>query len=83
MADTPKPQDQPAPAPAPSAGVSADEPEWARKLREAVEQLPGKLTAFISDDDKRGIAEHVHGLFESSGAFEARESDADPPEDEV
>lgn len=44
-------------------------PEWARKLQTTLEELPGKLKATVSDDDKSGIAESVHGLFERSGAF--------------
>lgn len=71
----PKPDPNPAPDPAPAPAPTADEPEWATNLRRMVEELPGKLRAHVSDDDKRGIAESVHGLFEQSGAFK----DPDPP----
>lgn len=74
----PEPPEAPPVAPA-----SPDEPEWSVKLRESIEALPGKLKAFVSDDDKRGIAEHVHGLFERSGAFHPPEKDPEtPPADE-
>lgn len=45
-------------------------PDWAISLQRTIEELPGKLKAAVTDDDKRQIAETVHGLFESSGAFE-------------
>ncbi len=45
-------------------------PAWASELTQTIRDLPGKLKASISDDDKSGIAEAVHGLFERSGAFE-------------
>lgn len=64
----------------PQAPPPADEPEWARSLRESIEQLPGKLRATVTDDDKRGIAEHVHQFFDQSGAFERGEPA--PPEEE-
>ena len=53
------------PAPAETA------PQWAIDLRNAIEGLPGKLQATVTDSDKSSIAEAVHGLFEKSGAFEA------------
>lgn len=76
---TPAPKNPPDPEPAPTPPV--DEPDWARRLRESIESLPGKLTATISDDDRRGIAESVHGLFESSGAFKQDPEPGDPPTD--
>jgi hypothetical protein len=45
-----------------------------------LDALPGKLKASITDDDKKGIAESVHGLFERSGAF--RQVDDEPAVDE-
>lgn len=72
----PEPTDEaPEPAPVP---IPHDEPDWARRLRETLEALPGKLTATVSDDDRRGIAEAVHGLFESSGAFR-KDDEPEPP----
>jgi hypothetical protein len=78
MSPAPKnpPDPEPAPAPTPS-----DEPDWARRLRESIESLPGKLTATVSDDDRRSIAESVHGLFESSGAFKQDPEPGDPESD--
>lgn len=70
------PEPEPAPTPAP-----ADEPEWAKRLRESIDALPAKLKAFVSDDDKRGIAETVHGLFEQSGAFVKEDPKPDDPAD--
>lgn len=61
--DTTQPPDTPPVTP-------EQEPQWATNLRRTIEELPGKLTAVVSDDDKRSIAEQVHGLFEGSGAFE-------------
>jgi hypothetical protein len=60
-------------------GIAA-EPEWARALKQSIEELPGKLVASVTDDDKSGIAEAVHGLFESSGAF-AKGDEPPPPEE--
>jgi hypothetical protein len=51
------------------------EPDWASNLRALIEELPGKLAATVSDDDRRSIAEQVHGLFESSGAFTRKDDD--------
>jgi hypothetical protein len=70
MAD--EPDEKAAPAPAPAA-----EPEWATALRHSIEELPGKLVASVTDDDKRGIAETVHDLFDSSGAFKAPDEPAE------
>jgi hypothetical protein len=61
-------EEKSAPAPAP-----ASEPEWATALRKTIEELPGKLVASVTDDDKRTIAETVHDLFDSSGAFKTEE----------
>jgi hypothetical protein len=80
----PQPKSDPEPVPTPP---PADEPEWAASLRAIMEALPGKITATLTGDDKRSIAEHVHGLFESSGAFErkdekkAEEPDPDEPDE--
>lgn len=63
------------PAPAPPAVESA--PQWAIDLKHVIEDLPSKLQATITDADRSGIAEAVHGLFERSGAFESS-----PPADE-
>jgi hypothetical protein len=60
-----------APPPAP-----ASEPEWASALRRTIEELPGKLVASVTDDDKRSIAETVHDLFDGSGAFKTEEQQA-------
>jgi hypothetical protein len=61
---------------------SVDPPVWATDLKQTILDLPGKLRAVVTDDDKNSIAESVHGLFERSGAFEkAGESDnEDSPE---
>lgn len=72
MAPAPKlPENQPAPMP------PADEPSWAVSLRDVIEQLPSKLQATLTEDDHRSIAEHVHGLFEASGAFASKEDEKD------
>ena len=71
--DDPAPEAEPAEETVPQ----TDEPDWARSLRESIEQLPGKLKATISDDDRKSIAEHVHGLFERSGAFHEPEPEPD------
>jgi hypothetical protein len=55
--------------PPPAAPV--DPPQWASELATAIRELPGKLRATLTDDDRSQIAEAVHGLFERSGAFEA------------
>lgn len=47
----------------------AEPPAWATDLQRAITELPGKLRAVVTDDDKNQIAESVHGLFERSGAF--------------
>lgn len=57
----------------PATSLPAGEPEWAVSLRRVIEELPGKLSASVTDDDKNGIAETVHGLFERSGAFQREE----------
>lgn len=75
------PDDQPAEsAPQP---VTADAPDWARELKQTIEALPGKLKASLSDDDKNGIAEAVHGLFERSGAFVTPEEASTEAEQET
>jgi hypothetical protein len=53
-------------------------PGWAKNLIQKLDELPGKINAAITDDDKDGIAEKVHGLFERSGAFV--DPDKDKPE---
>lgn len=68
MADQTGNDEHQAPPPAP-----ASEPEWATSLRRSIEELPGKLVASVTDDDKRTIAEAVHDLFDSSGAFKTEE----------
>lgn len=77
-------------APTPPASETA--PQWAIDLKNAIEGLPGKLQATVTDSDKSGIAEAVHGLFEKSGAFESGdnkdkeqttdEADEDKPDDQ-
>lgn len=52
-------------------------PQWAVDLKNAIEGLPGKLQATITDSDKSSIAEAVHGLFEKSGAFEPGDTGKD------
>jgi hypothetical protein len=64
----PEPEPEPTPSPA-----EPDEPQWAKNLRTAIESLPAKMRATVTDDDRRSIAEQVHGLFERSGAFEKRD----------
>lgn len=64
---TPEPKPQPAPTPVTEA------PQWAKDLMQAMQELPGKLTASVTDDDKRGIAESVYDLFDSGGAFNPAE----------
>lgn len=54
---------------APSDGV----PQWASDLKRAVEELPGKLHASVTDADKESIGEHVFRFFERGGAFEREE----------
>jgi hypothetical protein len=51
-------------------------------LRTLIEELPGRLSANVTDDDRRSIAEHVHGLFESSGAFTKGEDPAEKEDKE-
>lgn len=58
------------PATKPVETPSDTAPGWVADLKRSIEELPGKLQASVSDDDKSGIAEAVHGLFERSGAFE-------------
>ena len=73
-----RPEDTP-PAGPPDAG----EPQWASDLKQLIVELPGKLRATISDDDRNSIADRVHGLFERSGAFERPPADesTDEPEE--
>lgn len=75
MAPAPKPP-EPDPSPAPAA-----EPEWAASLRALIQELPSRLTATVTTDDKNGIAEHIVGLFESKGAF-TRKDDPEESKDE-
>ena len=92
MADdtTPEPTPDPAPTPAPP-NVGEHEPEWARKLRETIESLPGKLNATITDDDHRKLGESVYDFFERGGAFKPPEEtkpgeqkpEEKPPTDEA
>lgn len=58
------------------------EPAWARELKQLITDLPGKLRATVTDDDRRSISEQVHDLFERSGAFHPPPKDEDPPEDD-
>lgn len=53
-------------------------PQWATELSQRLDQLPGKLRASLTDEDRDSIAERVHNLFESSGAFHP----AEPPKDD-
>lgn len=69
------PDEPPDPAPVPDPGA----PQWAVDLRRTIEELPAKLRATITDDDRSSIAERVHSLFESSGAFQAPEAEPEPP----
>lgn len=83
--DPPKPDDNnpPTPEPAPRNDPTppAEPPQWAADLSREIRELPGKLRASITDDDKSSIAEHVHGLFERSGAFVTPGDDpADDPD---
>lgn len=80
-----KTDDTPAPEPVEAEpSPASDEPDWARNLRQSIEQLPAKLKATVSDDDRNSIAEAVHGLFERSGAFHAPEPEpeAEPESDD-
>src|SRR5208282_6847681 len=74
-------QPEPQPAPETPPVVPQNEPEWVQNIRALIEELPAKLTATVTDDDRRSIAEQVHGLFEGSGAF-TRKDDPDEPADE-
>lgn len=74
------PDEPPANRPAPP---PAEPPEWARDLQRTITELPGKLRASLTDDDKNGIAEAVHGLFERSGAFASPEETARQTEQET
>ena len=76
-------QPEPQPAPETPPVVPQNEPEWVQNIRALIEELPGKLTATVTDDDRRSIAEQVHGLFEGSGAFLKGKSDDDGDEDET
>ena len=58
------------------------EPQWARELKQLLTDLPGKLRATITDDDRASIADRVHGLFEQSGAFHQVQEDEPEPGDE-
>lgn len=89
-----RPPDEPEQPPAEPETPPVDEPAWAANLRGAIDglgqQLAG-LKATVTDDDRRGIAEGVHELFERAGAFkpppaqagDGTESDGepDPPAD--
>ena len=54
--------------------LQPDEPQWAKELKQALLELPGKITANLTDDDRTSIASQVHGLFEKSGAFTTEET---------
>jgi len=85
MADDPTPTPEPVtdPSPTPPPPVGEHEPEWARKLRETIEALPGKLNATITDDDHRKLGESVYDFFERGGAFvKPEESKQDEPKTE-
>jgi hypothetical protein len=74
-----RPPVDPPPTQPPPAPVTTDEPEWSVSLRQLIADLPAKLTATITDQDRDGIAEHIVGLFESKGAFQRK--DPDDPDD--
>lgn len=76
----PIPTEPPEPDPTPSVG-EPHEPEWARQLQRTLAELPGKLRASLTDDDRSSIAEKVHELFERSGAFTRDEPENDPDDD--
>lgn len=62
------PESVPEPARVPA---QSEPPTWATELMTKLDELPGKIVATVTDEDRRTIAEHVHGFFEKSGAFEA------------
>lgn len=66
MADEPE-HTEPAPEPA---RPLTEAPEWATRLQQTLEELPAKLRATVSDDDKESIGEHVYRFFERGGAFQ-------------
>lgn len=84
MADPDDPTDTPVDGPPVDkpAAPPADEPSWAASLRQAIEELPGKLTATVTPDDRKGIAEDVYGLFERGGAFIKGEPSGEPSADD-
>lgn len=49
------------------------EPEWVTRLIAKMEELPGKVVANVTDEDRRTIAEQVHDLFDGSGAFKTED----------
>lgn len=70
--NAPPAEPAPEPTPEPAAPASA-EPSVLDDIKRLLEELPGKLKATITDDDRRSISEYVHELFERSGAFEKPE----------
>lgn len=75
--------DEPDPTPpARTTPPPAAPPDWANDLRRTIEELPGKLKAVVTDEDKASIAETVHGLFEGSGAFQAADAEKEEQEGE-
>lgn len=71
------------PATKPVETRSETAPSWVADLKRSIEELPGKLQASVTDDDKSGIAEAVHGLFERSGAFEKGGTDHEAEKEEA
>lgn len=79
-----KPEPEPDPTPAPEPDKPPDsEPSWVTDLKGSLDRFGQRIDALavtLTDDDKRGIAEGVHELFERAGAF-IREPANDEPDD--
>lgn len=63
----PEPKPEPTVTPAPTEGALAAE---LADLKQLLTDLPGKIVATVTDDDKRSLAESVYDLFDSGGAFD-------------
>ena len=82
VAPAPKPDPAPPVNTPPPADLPAGEPEWAANLRALIEELPGKLTATVTPDDRNSIAEGVYGLLERAGAVTRKDEQQGEHEDE-
>lgn len=81
----PTPPTEPDESATPPSGERSGPPQWLNELRDMIERLPERLDVTLTEADRTSIAEHVHQLFERSGAF-ATESESpaiEPEADEV